>query len=499
MSLWDSFLQTVSPETLRQQALARSAGSAADADALKLAQLKQALSAQSRLYGGSDGSGNGINWNPQPLGGSQTAQIMGAPGTDPQSVPMTAEGLMGAGVPQSQVGSIMQGGPQDADQQRLALLRQANPEPFMAADTNRAIMAPALAGMTPEQRNAFMLNPTEASKVAADRAFPVAPDKMRLIDSLNAAITSRGGTDDPRAKPYVDLLKKETANVEQQNADETARHNKATEATSQWIETKDAMQNPILINKLTQEVKRPDGSQVDSSEAVDPMAKMIANYDLPPLSSVAMLKPFGQSVMAKVATLNPDYSGDQFQVRKGAKASFASGKNGTLVRQANTATSHIMTLEALSDALGGGDVQAVNKIQNTLSSQLGGVPITSYETAAKMVGDEVNKFIGGGPGASADREDYSKSLSAAKSPDQREATLNTIKGLMAGQLHSLRRQYETETKAKDFGDKLEPEVQNLLANPQFALGKNPTLKPSDKPSVPLQAAVDEARRRGLIK
>jgi hypothetical protein len=489
MSFWD---QIANPENQLTAEQAKNAGLLNQENVLKLAKLRSMMDNQSRLNGGPDGSGNGINWNPQSqFAQSPTATVMGQPGQQPQTgVPRTAEGLMGAGIPENQVGGLMTSGPSEAAA-RLAMLRQANPDAFMAADTTRAIMAPALEGMTPEQQRAFQLNPTEASKTYADRAFPAVPDKMRLIDGLNAAIEARGGANNPAAKPYVDALAE--ANIGVTNAKETSRHNLATEGAAQWIETKDAMNNPILINKVTQEVRRPDGSQVNTSESIDPVAKLIANYDLPPLTSVALLKPYGQAVMAKVAALNPDYAGDQFQVRKGAKASFASGKNGTLVRQANTATSHIMTLEALGNALDGGDVQAVNKIQNMLSNQLGGVPIASYEAAAKMVGDEVNKFISGGPGASADREDYSKSLSAAKSPAQREAVLNTIKGLMTGQLHSLRRQYETETKAKDFGDKLEPEVQDLLANPQFALGKNPTIAPAANPAVtPVQTITGDA-------
>lgn len=276
---------------------------------------------------------------------------------------------------------------------------------------------------------------------------------------------------------------------------ETSKHNRNTEEASAWVESRDALGNPFLIQKMTGETKRPAGVKEDTDATVGPVAKMIANYDLPPLSSVALLKPYGQRVMAEVNKLNPEYQGDQFQVRKGAKASFASGKNGTLVRQANTATSHIMTLEALGNALETGDVKAANEIKNMLSRQFGGAEIVGYEAAAKMVGDEVNKFIGGGPGASADREDYAKSLSAANSPKARAAVINSVKGLMVGQLHSLRRQYETETKSKDFGDKLEPEVSDLLANPQYALGRNPTLPvdagsgaapaaPAAAPSVP---------------
>lgn len=391
--------------------------------------------------------------------------------------PGRAQPLMGQQGPQP--GGLL-GGPEQFKQYQQSLLNQANPDQAM----QRMQMAPALEGMSPEQKNAFMIDPTKAADAYTKTAFPAVPDKLQLLKGLQAKIDQFGpGT--PEAKPYEDALASE--NIAVTNAAESARshkvteaetaaHNRATEANADWVETKDSMNNPLLINKKTFEAKRPDGSQADASEAVGPVAKMIANYDLAPLSSVAMLKPYGQQVMAEVAKQNPDYDAKFFNSAKSAKQSFASGKNGQGVRMANSGTSHLLTLEALGDALDNGDVKAVNELKNMISTQFGGVEISGYEAAAKVVGDEINKFISGGPGAQDDRAAYAKTLSAAKGTAARKAAIDALKGLMVGQLHSYKRQYETETRSKDFGDKLEPQVLALLENQQYAPGRNP-MKP----------------------
>lgn len=198
MSLWDDWMMAVSPTTVSQQAAAKQ-------KKMDLARAQTAMDAQSRLYGGQDSSLDGINWNPQQFGPPGMATVMGQGGTETRA-PATAEGLMGAGIPEQNARSLMNTGPEDYKNQREALLRQANPEPFMAADTQQTIMAPVLAGMTPDQRKAFQLNPAEASKTYADRAFPAVPATMQTITALNDRITQLGGPDNPAAKPFVQQL-----------------------------------------------------------------------------------------------------------------------------------------------------------------------------------------------------------------------------------------------------------------------------------------------------
>ena len=259
--------------------------------------------------------------------------------------------------------------------------------------------------------------------------------------------------------------------------------NRSAKEAGMWVESKDAFGNPILVNKLTSQTKTPSGTQGVGEDDVASTANMIANYRKRPPTGNAGRSPFWISVMDQVQKINPEYNEQFYNSSNAARTKFSSGKEGTLVRSANVAVSHLETLKALGDALANGDTKAYNAIKNHLSDQLGGVPIAGYEAAAPLVGDEVAKFVLGGNSAVADREKFASPLASARSGPQRQAAINSFQGLLVGQLHGLRRQYEAETKSKDFTDKLDPEVAALLNNPQFAPGNNPNL-----PQIPQQPA-----------
>lgn len=258
--------------------------------------------------------------------------------------------------------------------------------------------------------------------------------------------------------------------------------NNATTANAGLVESKDAFGNPIIVNKSTGAVTNPTGGiQTIGPEDVQSTAEAIANYKRRPPTGAAARSPFWLSVMGEAQKINPDYNDQIYNSANAARTKFGSGKQGDLVRSANVAVSHLETLNALGNALDNGDTKLVNDLKNKLSDQFGGVPIAGYEAAAPLVGDEVAKFVLGGGSALADREKFASPLSAARGTDSRNAAINSFRGLMVGQLHGLKRQYETETKSKDFADKLDPEVAALLNNPQYAPGNNPSVPPPTPP------------------
>lgn len=469
-------------ETKRQM---RATNSGLEADdeikALVLAKAKAAMAAKSRLYGGPDGSNNGVDWNPQQFPDHPMATIMGNTTSSypdwaqqgPQRAPMTAEGLMGAGVPPEQAGNLMNGGPGDAQAQRDALLRRANPDAFMAADTSQAVLAPALKDMTPEQRAAFRLNPGEASKTYADRAFPAVPATIQTINALNAAVTANGGKDDPRAAPYIQQLKV----LNKQTDEDMARLAEVKSQTAQHI-------GSAALDAAR--VKQIDAGNISDDDMTDLVGRYIQSGDKTLMTTLnrgtsgpANLARFQSEVNKQLATSGKSQR-DIEDVMNGIKSAgstmtaFAKGKQGDLTRSMNVALSHMATLDALGEALDNGDVNLVNKLKNTLSNQLGGIEIAGYEAAAPLVGDEVAKAILGGNSALADREKFAAPLTSARGTPARKAATNTFRGLLVGQLHGLKRQYETGTGLKDFDERLDPDVRALLGNSQFAPGNNPT-------------------------
>lgn len=189
---------------------------------------------------------------------------------------------------------------------------------------------------------------------------------------------------------------------------------------------------------------------------IENTAQAIASGTLAPLSGFALARPMGQQIMSRVVAINPAFDPTQFGTRQKAEKDFATGKPGQSVRSFNVALSHLDTLDQLSDALHNGNLQVVNKIGNVYAQQTGQVAPTNFESAKKIVADEIVKAIVGSGGGVADREAAAKTISAASSPAQLKGVIGTYKELMKGQLGGLKQQYEQTTGKKDFDRFLSP-------------------------------------------
>jgi hypothetical protein len=201
-----------------------------------------------------------------------------------------------------------------------------------------------------------------------------------------------------------------------------------------------------------------------SPENIEAGAQALADYTGPVPTGFALRSPVVQQQMTRAKQINPDYDVATHQaVQKGIK-DFGTGKQGNTVRSFNVGLSHLDTLEKLADALNNGDTQLVNKIGNAVATQTGQTAPTNFESAKKIVGDEIVKAIVGSGGGVADRDEIAKTISAASSPAQLKGVINTYKELMVGQLGGLEQQYESTTKRKDFKDKyLSKEARDVYA------------------------------------
>lgn len=196
---------------------------------------------------------------------------------------------------------------------------------------------------------------------------------------------------------------------------------------------------------------------------IDNQAKAIATYRAQPQQS-SRNPAVTAAIMGRVYEINPNYDAKQFNGANRAVTAFDTGKQGDQVRSFNTSIAHLNTLQDLTTALKNGDVKAFNAAGNAVATQLGQPAPTNFEAAKNIVGDEIIKAIVGGGGALADRENAANQISAASSPAQLLGVIQTYKNLMAGQLVSLKKQYEGSTKLNDFNDKLLPETQKELGN-----------------------------------
>jgi hypothetical protein len=212
--------------------------------------------------------------------------------------------------------------------------------------------------------------------------------------------------------------------------------------------------------ELSQREKR---EQADENPTVNERtAQMIANYQMPPISPFAMVKPAGQALMSRVSELNPAYNGAEFPTRMKAYKDFSTGTQGKAVKSFNVAIAHLDTLSKLSDALENGDMKAINRVSNFFKEQTGKAAPTNFEAGKKIVADELVKAIVGSGGALADREETAKTVNAANSPAQLKGVIDTYQELMAGQLGGLGKQYSETTGRSDFDRYLSEEAKSVL-------------------------------------
>jgi hypothetical protein len=205
----------------------------------------------------------------------------------------------------------------------------------------------------------------------------------------------------------------------------------------------------------------PNGEQNN----YDKVAAAIANYDQAPMSSFAMAKPVGATIMSKVMEINPSYDAKNYASAQQTLTAFSKGPEAQKVRSFNVALAHLDTLGQLTDALQNGNIPLVNKIGNVVSAQTGQPAVTSFAAAKQIVGNEIVKAIVGAGGGVEDRAKAQATLAAANSPAQLKGVIDTYKTLMGGQLGGLKQQYETSTRRQDFDRMLSPEAQRYLKGP----------------------------------
>jgi hypothetical protein len=203
-------------------------------------------------------------------------------------------------------------------------------------------------------------------------------------------------------------------------------------------------------------------------EQLQSLAYQIAHYQEPPPSPQRLTSPNGIKLMAIVREMNPDYQAVRFPEIAKAMRDFATGRQGDQTRSMNTAIAHLDTIDELGKALKNNNVQLINRAGNAIGRQLGTTAPVTFDAAKQIVADEIAKAIIGGQNAEADRAKLQESLSRTNSPDQLLEVTKAFRTLMAGQLRSLRAQYEDATGFKKgefaFEGKLLPETKSALGS-----------------------------------
>jgi hypothetical protein len=197
-------------------------------------------------------------------------------------------------------------------------------------------------------------------------------------------------------------------------------------------------------------------------------AKMIANYNMPPISPMRMATPEGQMLMAAVQRENPDYNSTYYNESNRARTAFGTGPQGNAVRSFGVGISHLDVLNQAVDALNNGDVRLLNSLRQTFQTELGlSTAPTSFDAIKPIVAAEITKAIAGSNMALADRQELQEGLRRDLASMNIKDVIGKYQQLMGGQLAGLERQYRVSTHgAKDFEDKLSPAAVEMLHHAQ---------------------------------
>jgi hypothetical protein len=147
------------------------------------------------------------------------------------------------------------------------------------------------------------------------------------------------------------------------------------------------------------------------------------------------------AIMDEVYKQYPTYDDTIYAGKKRAQSNFDTGKQGDLLRGADVAIQHLDTADQLGSQLHNTSYPVLNMGINAWKNFTGSPDIKSFNTARGIVSDEITKFIIGGGGALADREQLQQQLDAANSPEALQKVTNTLRTLMAGQVKGLQGQF----------------------------------------------------------
>ncbi len=307
-----------------------------------------------------------------------------------------------------------------------------------------------------EYQRALIVDRMKGRDIQGDRASDAKALGTARIEIMQQNADTAGRRADAAKTPMIQFDKPVVAQVPDEDGNPTFVLAQQHRQTGQWV-TADENREPLSgVKGLVKAGETP----IANDPNVERVAKMIAEYKLPPLSGFVLKTPFGQAVLAKIGDHNDEYSATEYGARSKAFRDFATGPPGNVARFINVGISHIGTMRELVDALNNGDIPIVNKVANKFAEVTGQPAPTSFDAAKQIVGQEIVKsVVGASAGTGEERKSAADKLLAANSPRQLHEALNTYVKLLEGQLGGLRQQYERTTRLKNFDSEfLSPEV-----------------------------------------
>ena len=229
-----------------------------------------------------------------------------------------------------------------------------------------------------------------------------------------------------------------------------------------------------------------------------------------PTAKMMASNPYYERLADAVAQYNPDFDATAFSTRKNANTAFTTGIQGRQLLAFGSAVKHLETLGGLIDALKNKDTIQLNRLNNLWEKQTGQSAVTNFDAAKGIVAKEIMKSIVTGGGGVEERQELSKLMDKAQSPEQLRGVVDTYYELMKAQQENLIIQRDAAglprsslpDYTKHSADEGKNPTGNQVKQPQtpyewYVLHWNDAQKKGDK--VRMQKLTEEARRMGIAK
>lgn len=231
-------------------------------------------------------------------------------------------------------------------------------------------------------------------------------------------------------------LEMQKQKVEQQRADEQARHDKASEGIDR---------SKVGIEEQNLALRRAErADKMLTPDEISGMAKDVADRKLDLKTEMSrMTAPDKAKLQDQLRKQDPNFSMESYDAEHKVIQSYTSGKDHTTINKIDTATDHLATYKELAQAFKSGDSRLINQAKAKWVDQFGGAAPGNLELAGQLVADEVNNAaVGAGGGGVGERGELKERFSPSNSPDQAIGAADTATKLLAGKLHTYNREYD---------------------------------------------------------
>lgn len=212
------------------------------------------------------------------------------------------------------------------------------------------------------------------------------------------------------------------------------------------------------------------------------LVKKIGDYDQNPTALGRSQN--RQALLAMAAQYNPDYDDKLYTQRRQTRLEFNSTKGGAgaNIIALRTAVQHLGKLQDLAPGLAGGDVRALNELQNYAKTNFLGSPnVTNFQTAASAVESELASIMKKAGATDQEikvwRENFGKNMSQR----QIKGAVDTALDLMQGRSDALQESWHVSMgeKVPDFPiyGKRQQDILNKLRAPTQAGGPSAAAQP----------------------